>query len=371
MSERWALQLCHSHYGPFADVARQYAEVLKRAGFRVLTAYLTGAADERVRLRSASDEVVFLGFSSRAVGGLKIDAIRAVRRLCGYRHFGLVVAHRFKPIYIACLATRLPVIGVHHAFGDYARRGRRVFAGLFQRRLTLLGVSDAVREDIRQSLPSWPSSRIRTLHNRIDVDAIKAGLLTREQARQLLRLPADAFVVANVGRLHPDKDQATLIRGFAHALPGLPEGAILAIAGSGPLEQALKVLAGTMDVAESVRFLGQVPDIWKAFPAFDVFALSSDHEPFGMVLLEAMAAGVPVVATNCGGAPEVVGELGGLFALGDEQGLAERLGEIALIGDKDRRLYAKRAELRLRERFSDDAAAAVFAGILKDVLGDG
>src|SRR5690606_8333250 len=124
---------------------------------------------------------------------------------------------------------------------------------------------------------------------------------------------------------HPDKDQATLIRGFAHARPRLPEGAILAIAGSGPLEQALRALAGAMDVAESVRFLGQVPDIWKAFPAFDVFALSSDHEPFGMVLLEAMAAGVPVVATNCGGAPEVVGELGGQFYLGDEQGLAERL----------------------------------------------
>jgi glycosyltransferase involved in cell wall biosynthesis len=116
----------------------------------------------------------------------------------------------------------LPVIGVHHAFGDYRRRSRKVLANLFRSRLSLLGVSDAVRDDIRACLPRWPADRIQTLYNRIDVDQLSATLLSREEARDALGLPRDAWVVGNVGRLHPDKDQSTLLRGFAQALPDLP-----------------------------------------------------------------------------------------------------------------------------------------------------
>jgi glycosyltransferase involved in cell wall biosynthesis len=117
------------------------------------------------------------------------------------------------------------VIGVHHAFGDYQRKGRRLFANLFRKRLSLLGVSDAVRDDMRRCLPQWPAERIQTLYNRIDVDALQASLVPRAEARQALGLDEQAWVVGNVGRLHPDKDQATLLRGFAEALPGLPAGA--------------------------------------------------------------------------------------------------------------------------------------------------
>ena len=359
-TERHVLQFCHGYDGPFLDCARQYASLFAGSGYRVTTVFLTGAADPEVAEGCASDEVLFMEFSSRDIRGLKLGAIRKLRNIAASRDFSFCIAHRFKPVYVALLATRLPVIGVHHAFGDYQRRSRKLFAHLFRKRLSLLGVSNAVRDDIRKSLPKWPKGRISTLYNRIDIDAVQDGQLPRHEARQALGLPDDAFIVGNVGRLHPDKDQATLIRGFAKALPALPEGSLLAILGKGRLEQDLKELANELGIGDQVKLLGQVPEARRFFRGFDVFALSSDHEPFGMVLLEAMAAGVPLLATACGGAIEVVEGVGILFPLGDAERLAQGLQHLAVLTDEQREDCAERMLGRLHERFSDEAVRDAF-----------
>lgn len=359
-TERHVLQFCHGYDGPFLDCARQYASLFAGTGYKVTTVFLTGAADPEVAEGCASDEVLFMEFSSRDIRGLKLGAIRKLRNIAASRDFSFCIAHRFKPVYVALLATRLPVIGVHHAFGDYQRRSRKLFAHLFRKRLSLLGVSNAVRDDIRKSLPKWPKGRISTLYNRIDIDAVQDGQLPRHEARQALGLPDDAFIVGNVGRLHPDKDQATLIRGFAKALPALPEGSLLAVLGKGRLEQDLKELANELGIGDQVKFLGQVPEARRFFRGFDVFALSSDHEPFGMVLLEAMAAGVPLLATACGGAIEVVEGVGILFPLGDAERLAQGLQHLAVLTDEQREDCAERMLGRLHERFSDEAVRDAF-----------
>lgn len=351
--QRWVLQFCHGYDGPFLDCARQYAVLFKGTPYKVCTVYLTGKPSAEVERGSASDEVIFLDYFSAQVRGLKLGAIRDFRRIAASRDFALCIAHRFKPIYVALLGSSLPVIGVHHAFGDYKRRSRQLFANFFRKRLALLGVSNAVRDDMRACLPDWPVERIETLYNRIDVEAVQAEQVSREAAREHLGLPQDVWVVGNVGRLHPDKDQATLIRGFAQALPQLPAGSLLVIMGSGRLESDLKALALELDISDSVRFIGQVPNGRRYFKAFDVFALTSDHEPFGMVLLEAMAAGVPVICSDCGGGPEVVGELGMFFPLGDSDVLAQRLLLSVTITSQE-------PELTHMRRFTDIAAQETF-----------
>lgn len=359
-AERHVLQFCHGYDGPFLDCARQYASLFAGKGYRVTTVFLTGAADPEVVADCGSDEVLFMEFSSKAIRGLKLGAIRELRSIVASRHFSFCIAHRFKPVYIALLATRLPVIGVHHAFGDYQRRSRKLFANLFRKRLSLLGVSDSVRDDMRKSLPAWPAERIETLYNRIDVEQLQGSQFSAEDARVELGLSPSAWIVGNVGRLHPDKDQATLLRGFALALPSLPENSQLVILGKGRLEESLKELARELGIGANVMFMGQVADARRYFKAFDVFALSSDHEPFGMVLLEAMVAGVPVVATSCGGAREVVEDVGLLFPLCDEQRLAQGLMHMAGLDADQRQDCAERMLLRLRERFSDHAVRNVF-----------
>ncbi|MDR1062325.1 MAG: glycosyltransferase [Azoarcus sp.] len=352
------LQFCHGYDGPFLDCARQYARLFHDTPYQVTTVYMTGAPNNEVIQGSASNEVIFLNYHSIEIRGLKWQAIRDIHRITATRQFSFCIAHRFKPIYVALLATRLPVIGVHHAFNDYQRLSRRIFARIFRHRLALLGVSNAVHDNIRASLPSWPHDRIETLYNRIDTDIVQSEQLTHETARAALKLPQDAWVVGNVGRLHPDKDQTTLIRAFACALPQLPPGSLLAIMGNGKMEAPLKALALELNVAESIQFLGHVPNARCYFKAFDVFVLSSDHEPFGMVLLEAMAASIPLICSDCGGGREVVAGIGDLFPFKNVDALAQ-----CLINAASRKMpdsYPARAVQHLRQHFSDQAAYEAF-----------
>jgi glycosyltransferase involved in cell wall biosynthesis len=277
--------------------------------------------------------------------------------------FEFVIAHRFKPIYIALLATSLPIVAVHHAFGVYSRQSRRWFINRFRRRLLLLGVSNAVRDEIRHCLPGWPAKRVQTLYNRIDAEQVRQEQLPASAAREALTLPSDAWIVGNVGRLHPDKDQATLIRGFAQAIPELPESSLLVIMGSGRLESSLKALVSDLGCEGKVRFLGQVPQGRRYFRAFDVFALTSDHEPFGMVLLEAMAADVPLICADCGGGAEVVQGVGQVFAFGDPKDLSRCLV------DQANGVLAPPSFDEALQRFGDSAAKRAFKRILQEAWG--
>lgn len=362
--ERWVLQFCHSYYGPFTDCARQYAALFKDSGYRVATVYLSGAPNPEVERESASDEVIFLGYQPKDIKGLKIRAMLDLRRLAKQRDYAFCIAHRFKPIYITLMATRLPVIGIHHSFGVYNRWNRRFPINRFRSRLLLLGVSDAIRDEIRADLGDWPEHRAQRLYNRIDLASVQADQVERDEARAHLGLPQDAWVVGNVGRLHPDKDQDTLIRGFAMALPELPPNSLLAIMGKGRLEARLKALVAELGLNDSVVFLGQVKNGRRYFKAFDVFALTSDHEPFGMVLLEAMAAGVPLISSDCGGAREIVSGVGPLFPLGDHRALAECLRNMAALSE-DQLAACRQAMLEsLHESYTDEAVRPLFFELL-------
>lgn len=367
------LIFCHSHYGPFADVVRQYAVLFRNTPYKVTSVYLTGEPSERVQSLSASDEVIFLNFQSREVAGIKLSAIIRLREIVSQRNFKLCIAHRFKPIYIALLGTRLPVIGVHHAFGDYDRWSHRLLVNRFRGRLSLLGISNAITQDLRKNLKDWAPDQLMTFYNHLDVDQVVSQVRSKEQARAELGLPINAYIVGNVGRLHPDKNQKTLIKGFARAQSHLPNDALLVILGSGRLEQELKRLALDLGVADKVRFLGQVSNAKALFSAFDLFALPSDHEPFGMVLLEAMAAKVPVIATDCGGAPEIVKDSQALFPLGDMQALAQLLITYSKKSSADLRAETETAFADLQNCFSDQVATQAFFRLppVQKILGSG
>jgi glycosyltransferase involved in cell wall biosynthesis len=353
------LQICHSYYPPFLDCARQYAALVEGKPYKMLTVYLTGDADDEVAKKSHSDEVIFLGFKSKEVSGLKLKAIAKIKEIVKKEQFLFCIAHRTKPTYLALLATNLQVISVHHAYNDYSRWSRRLLVNFHQKRLLILGVSDSVRDNIRRDLgSSWPSEKIQTLYNRIDVKATQASMVSKEAARQYLDLPSDALVIGNVGRLHSDKDQATLIRGFKEALPSLPKECLLFIAGKGPLEEELKLLIISLNLSSKVIMAGNVPDAKHYFKAFDVFVLTSYRETFGMVLVEAMAAGVPIICSRCGGPEEVVNGIGQLFPFGDINELSKAMKSYFDI-NHDLTVNQDAIE-RLSNTFSDTAVRSVF-----------
>lgn len=355
----WVLHICHSYYPPFLDCARQYNALFKGTPYKVLTVYLTGDRNADVERDTQSDEVIFLGYKSKQVRGLKLGAIAKIKAIAKQKDFLFCIAHRVKPTYVALLATKLPVISVHHNYNDYSRWSRRLFVNFFKRRLLMLGVSNSVRDDLRQDLIGWEEERIQTLYNHIDVESTQGAMLPKDEARQSLGLPQDAYVIGNVGRLHHDKDQATLIRGFHQALPHLPPKSLLYIAGKGPLESELKQLITRLDLKDKIILAGNIPNAKCYFKAFDLFVLTSDREPFGMVLLEAMAAELPIICSDCGGGGEVVKGVGQLFTFGDVIGLSKSI--IELFNDKVR----CNVITKLKEEFSDQSARGNFRVILQ------
>jgi glycosyltransferase involved in cell wall biosynthesis len=195
-------------------------------------------------------------------------------------------------------------------------------------------------------------ARVRRVYHGLDPPA--SSTLDREgvRIRAALGVATSDFLVGNVGRLAPQKGQRHLIG----AMPLLLErvgNAHLAIVGGGDLEPYLRDLAREVGVSERVHVLGPRRDVPAFMHAIDVFAMPSIWEGFGIVLLEAMAAARPIVASRVATIPEVVedGDTGVLVPPGDAPALAEALAWLAAEPEQARRL-GMAGEERLRRRFS-------------------
>ena len=359
VKQKYVLQLCHDYSIPFLDVARQYASLFKDTEYQVITAYLVGEENQQVIDYTDSDEVLFLNNSSGDLKGLKRKQIKQVKQLCSQYDFKFAIGHRYQATYILRHIKNLPVIGVNHSFGKFKRFTRRLFVNMHKKNLYLIGISNAIRDEMRACLPKFPKEQILTLYNRVNVEQVITGQVNRTEARKHLGLPEDKYVFSNVGRLHPDKDQKTLINAFAKVAPKLPD-AILVILGKGRLEQELKQQVKQLKLEERIFFPGMVPDAVNYFRAFDSFVLSSDHEPFGMVLLEAIIAEVPVIATNAGGAKEVIKNTQWLFDVGDENQLEQLMLDIYAQDDDNLRVINEQNMQWLKQNFTDDAVKDSF-----------
>ena len=147
-----------------------------------------------------------------------------------------------------------------------------------------------------------PARKVRTVYNGVDTERYAPG--DRAGARQALGIPPDWTVAGTVGRLDPVKDQAGLIRAFAQV--GNKRRSLLVIAGDGPSRRQLEAMVGELAIGDHVRLLGERDDVPMILRALDIFVLSSIGEGISNAILEAMATGLPVIATRVGGNSELV-----------------------------------------------------------------
>jgi glycosyltransferase involved in cell wall biosynthesis len=214
-------------------------------------------------------------------------------------------------------------------------------------------------------------SLISVVHNGIDpapYDALAAD--TRAEARAELGVPDEVFLVGCFSRLHPWKGQTVLLDAIArmpnvHAL--IVGGALFS--GEAPYEAELRSRSELPSYAGRVHMLGSRDDVPRLLAACDVVVHASIlAEPFGRVLVEAMLAGRPVVATRAGGVPEVVtdDETGVLVPPGDARALTEALDALRRDPARVARLAGKGAE-HARRRFSRDAMLAGVDRVLAEV----
>jgi glycosyltransferase involved in cell wall biosynthesis len=216
----------------------------------------------------------------------------------------------------------------------------------------------------------FPEDRIRTIHYGIDPRPFDQAVKMRESVRDEWGMGASDLVVGAMSRMDPQKDLATLIRAFAKFRDGIKTPSKLVLVGRGSLEKDLRALAAAEGVAASVVWAGFREDIPAVLHAFDVFALSSVYEGFGLVLLEAMAAGKPVVATRVSAIPEVVAE--GVSGILTKAGDAEMMAE-ALIKFSDpglRNSFGAAGRRRVEAKFSLSAMEAKTAEVYTETLSE-
>ncbi|HZK80646.1 MAG TPA: glycosyltransferase family 4 protein, partial [Humisphaera sp.] len=155
------------------------------------------------------------------------------------------------------------------------------------------------------------------------------NLTSRQEARKTLGVGEDALVIGFVGRLVEQKAPEILIRAVAATLKAAPH-VRLAVVGAGPLENAMRELAGTLGIGDKIIWLGE-RDAREVMSAFDLFALSSRKEGLPYVVLEAMAAGLPVVATSSAGVESLIdpGVNGAVVRPDDAKAFGDALIELA------------------------------------------
>lgn len=248
---------------------------------------------------------------------------------------------------------------------------RRLHAPLIERYIT-------VSRDLQRYLitrAGISTQRITQIYNGVDTERFQP-----DPAKPRAWLPP-AFhepglvLIGNVGRIQPVKDQATLLEAFARLLaqqPALRRTLRLLIVGDGPLLGELTALAGRLQIADVTCFPGALRDVPQALRALDVYVQPSLNEGISNTILEAMACGLPVLATAVGGNLELVddGACGRLFTPRDVARLSEML--LQYVNDAPLREAHSSAARRIAvERFSLDAMVAGYGAAYDAVCGRG
>jgi glycosyltransferase involved in cell wall biosynthesis len=369
------LQVLQEYGSSIAYVSNEYARSLDRNRYRITVVYLFGRPAPLIEHDTSADEVLFLDLPEREPYGLRIQALRRLLTLCRRGQFDLVVCHRYKPAHLMalvglfCPIHRRLLYVVHgvRALGVLARLRRRLYAAvLFRRRFVFIAVSNDVGKDLLASRIPGKRDLVLTIHNSLDVDAVVAGQLDRGAARRLLGLDPATFVFGIVGRLASYKGQDLLIRALALAREELGD-AKLAIIGSGKAKAQLRELAKSEGVANRVVFCGHVAHAARVMTAFDVFVLASAKEPFGLVLLEAMAARTPIIASTTGGALEVIEGCARPVADRSPEGFAAAMRFLYQLPPGKRKSLGEEGFRHLRRNFSRSRFADALADLGIDV----
>jgi L-malate glycosyltransferase len=300
-------------------------------GAEVLVSRLTRQLSHRYRIVVAClDEVGSLGrelqrsgFPVHHVGrrpGLDWKCVTRLGTVLRRERVNLVHAHQYTPFLYSSLARwlhrRIPVLFLEHGRHqpDYPRPKRMLANRVLVRRCDrILGVGLAVRQALIEN-EGISSETVDVVYNGIPLDKYTSKNGQRAAVRDELGVSSDAFVVVQVARLDPIKDHASALRCFAQVAAGHPPARFL-IVGDGPERSKIVGLVRSLGLTDRVTLLGTRSDVHRILSAADVFLLTSKSEGIPLTVIEAMAARLPVVATNVGGMSEVVeNERTGLLA---------------------------------------------------------
>jgi glycosyltransferase involved in cell wall biosynthesis len=323
-----------------------------------------------------ADRAAALGVPVRLVGPLPLGlegarGAPALARLLRRERPAVFHAHMSSPVackwgLAAAVAARVPAVLGTVQVGGYEPPDRSAYWQL--RALSrgvdrYLAVSRGIADELVDGL-GWPRQKVDVVYNavdlaRIDVEAppgLRAELGVGD-GRPLVLMPA---------RLDAQKGHRVLFE----AIPRIPDATFL-LAGEGPEREPLEAMAARLGIADRVRFLGRREDVPQLLAAADVFVLPSLYEGSSLAVLEAMAAGIPIVSSAIGGTDELIedGRSGLLVAPGDAAGLAAALRRV--LGEPElQQGLAAGARERVEAGLTREQMASRVTGIYRELLGE-
>ncbi len=332
------------------------------AGMDVTVAYLKGKGYWVPRMRELGAKVHFLDLKYYGDRG----PVQRLRQLITGETFDLVHAHlppaelyvRFALRGIS--ARQLPLLVSKHndcAFHDRLPGERLLGRWVARRAWKVVAISAAVRAYMVGKTLGLPQEQVETIYYGSDpkpYENVSADAIA-EQRKAWGVVEGKHTVFGFMGRFVPQKDIGTLLRAFALFRTANPSKAKLVLVGQGPLTAEMRRISKDLVLLDDeVIWAGFREDVPLVMNAIDVFVLTSIHEGFGLVLVEAMAARKPVVATRAGAIPEVVvdGETGYITEAGDAVALRQAFEK--LLDPKVRATLGAAGAQRVKEKFTLD-----------------
>ena len=371
-------------------VVAQVVRSLDTGGQEVLCARLVERLDSRrhrplvVALQEGgwlADRLTEQGFEVACLGAPEGWHPGTVLRLAEWlreRRVRVVHCHNRKALMYGGLASLLApqsrLVYTKHGASHWDGGPTALLGRLLMRRArAVVAVSDDIARGVTAG--QWASKHtLHTILNGVDLEqfapAPQAMSVGTSPDRDAIRweLGLSGTVIGTVARLSPEKDQANLLRAFALTARECPEARLL-IVGDGPLRGSLEELAGELSIRERTTFLGERKDIPRLLQAMDLFTLPSLTEGTSLTLLEAMATGLPVVATAVGGTPEVVadGSTGLLVPASQPEALARAFGEL-LRAPERRSELGQAGRAVVAARYSMEAMIDRYTGLYERIL---
>jgi glycosyltransferase involved in cell wall biosynthesis len=258
--------------------------------------------------------------------------LRAIKRLCDRLRPALVMSVMWQVNFATALADNLLGLGCPLVTNEQVALGRHLSTTwhryvywplarkLYRRVARIVTISKGITAELQQSL-AMPADRFQVIHNPVDTRRI------REEAERAVDIPAEAYpILVAAGRLDPQKNYPLLLRAVSRVVREQP--VTLYILGEGSERPRLESLIQSMRLESHVRLLGFQRNPYPYLKRADLFVLSSDYEGFANVVVEAMAVGTPVIATDCPYGPREIladGKYGILVPTGDEEALAQAI----------------------------------------------
>lgn len=313
--------------GGAETMSAQLATHIDNDKFDIIYVVVYGRANNSLQryIDESGINVIFLGKER----GISFKAMCSMYR----------VLYNFKPqilhTHIQSFAYALPYIITHRIkmlhtihnrpLYESNKKGRTLLKILFTLNKTIpVAISDIIK---KETMELYKKKNVEIIYNPVDVNRFNTKQDRRYEDK-------DKIIILNVGRLSPQKNQLLLLDAFSKVVVKYPQ-VVLQIAGGGELKKDLELKVKNLEIANNVKFLGIVDNVEYYMEKADIFVLCSDFEGLPMTILEAMASGLPIIATSVGGVPDIIKENGILVSARDEKALEQAI--IQLVEHKELR----------------------------------